>query len=115
MISFQQPFTYHIPSLFPSSLSFVSSAYLLAPFWSDVDITIYGSIFYEVHSGSDSPLIQQVNNFISNQTETDFVGTWMLVVQWDEVRQFPGFLTIPVSCYALYDIVISNELRDYAF
>jgi hypothetical protein len=61
-----------------------------------VDITIYGSIFYEVHSGSESLLIQQVNNFISNQTETDFSGTWMLVVQWDEVRQFPGFLTIPV-------------------
>ena len=62
-----------------------------------MDITIYGSIFYEVHSDSDSLLIQQVNNFISNQTETDFRGTWMLVVQWDEVREFPGFLTIPVS------------------
>ena len=109
MISFQQPFTYHIPSLFPSSLSFVSSAYLLAPFWSDVDISIYGSIFYEVHSDSDSLLIQQVNNFISNQTETDFSGTWMLVVQWDEVRQYPGFLTIPVSTVMICMIVSLHE------
>ena len=67
-----------------------------------MDITIYGSIFYEVHSGSDSLLIQQVNNFISNHTETDFTGTWMLVVQWDEVREFPGFLTIPVSFSYIY-------------
>ena len=72
-----------------------------------MDITIYGSIFYEVHNGSDSLLIQQVNNFISNQTETDFSGTWMLVVQWDEVRQFPGFLTIPVSSNDLYDCIIA--------
>ena len=96
IISFQQPFTHHIPSLFPSELTFISSAYLLAPFWSDVDISLYGSIFYEVHNNSNSLLISQVNRFLSNYTETDFNGTWMLVVQWDEVHQFPGFLTIPV-------------------
>ena len=97
MISFEEPFTHHIPSLFPSEFTFISSAFLLAPFWSDVDITIFGSIFYEVHNTSDSALISQVNNFISNYTESEFSGTWMLVVQWDEVREFPGFLTIPVS------------------
>lgn len=97
VISFEQPFTHHIPSLFPSDLTFISSAYLLAPFWSDVDISFYGSIFYEVHATPSSPLLSQVNEFISNYTETDFTGRWMLVAQWDEVHQFPGLLTIPVS------------------
>ena len=107
IISFQQPFTHHIPSLFPSELTFISSAYLLAPFWSDVDIGIYGSIFYEVHNNSNSLLISQVNRFLSNYTETDFNGTWMLVVQWDEVHQFPGFLTIPVRFNSEY--IMSSE------
>lgn len=97
MISFAQPFTHPIPSLFPSDLTFISSAFLLAPFWSDVDATIYGAIFYEVHSGSNSSLISQVNSFISNRTGNEFTGTWMLVVQWDEVRQYLGALNILVS------------------
>ena len=97
MISFQESFTHHVPYLFPSEFTFISSAFLLAPFWSDIDITFYGSIFYEVHSGYDSLLISQVNDFISNHTEGNFTGTWMLVVQWDEVREFPGFITTPVS------------------
>lgn len=97
IISFTQSFTHHVPSIFPSDLTFISSAFLLAPFWSDVDVTVYGSIFYEVHSSSNNSLVSEVNHFISNQTETNFTGTWMLVVQWDEVRQFPGFLNIPVS------------------
>ena len=97
MISFQQSFTHHVPSLFPSDLTFISSAFLLAPFWSDVDISIYGSIFYEVHRGANSSLIAQVNRFISNHTENDFTGTWMLVAHWDQVREYPGLFSIAVS------------------
>ena len=92
-------------------MTFISSAYLLAPFWSDVDIGFYGSIFYEVHNNSNSLLISQVNQFLSNYTETDFNGTWMLVVQWDEVRQFPGILTIPVRCMVVLTILVISEKK----
>ena len=97
VISFHQPFTHHEPSLFPSDLTFISSAFLLAPFWSDIDISVYGSIFYEVHREADSSLITQVNHFISNHTESNFTGTWMLVAQWDLVREYPGLFSLLVS------------------
>ena len=97
VISFQQPFTHPVPYIFPSELTFISSAFLLAPFWSDVDISIYGSIFYEVHSGANSSLISQVSSFISNHTGNDFIGTWMLVVQWDQVHEYIGIFNLPVS------------------
>ena len=49
-----------------------------------------GSIQYEVHTASDSNLISLVSGFISNYTDSQFAGTWMLLVQWDEVPPFPG-------------------------
>ena len=95
MISFQEGFTHHDPSPFPSETTFISSAFLLAPFWSDINPTIYGSILYEIHNQSNSVLLSQVNDFISNYTKSAFTGTWMLVAQWNEVVEFRT--TSPVS------------------
>ena len=95
LISFGRPFTYHVPTLFPSSLSVVRNAYLLAPYWSDVDTRQDGEVGYEIHAsfvnndGSDQ-LLDQVNEFVSNYTGQDFSGTWMLVAEWTEVPSYPG-------------------------
>ena len=35
----------------------------------------------------------------------------MLVVQWDEVRQFPGILTIPVRCMVVLTILVISEKK----
>ena len=77
----------------------------MAPFWSDNDIRLDGEIFYEVHvagnnSNSDQ-ILSQVNAFISNQTEDNFTGTWMLVAQWDEVPPWPA--GSPFAVYYGYD------------
>ena len=64
-----------------------------------MDITSRGSIQYEVHTGSASSFLSQVSDFISNYTDSDFAGTWMLVVQWDRVPPFPGSTSTTVSFY----------------
>ena len=94
IISFGAGFYIHTPVEFPGPFSDVADAYLVAPFWSDNDIRLDGEIFYEVHvagnnSNSDQ-ILSQVSAFVSNQTADDFTGTWMLVVQWDEVNPFPA-------------------------
>ena len=60
----------------------------MAPFWSDNDIRVSGDVCYEVHDkGSD--YLSQVNAFISNKTQTEFNGKWMLLVEWDKVHPYP--------------------------
>ena len=105
MISFQEGFAHHLPNHFPSELTFISSAFLLAPFWSDIDTMLYGSILYEVHDQSNSMLLSQVNDFISNYTESTFDGTWMLVVQWDEVIHHSVAAMTSESVSSIYSIV----------
>ena len=50
-----------------------------------------GAVWYEVHT-TGSPLLQQVNSFISSHEEISFGGTWMLVAEWNEVREYPHAL-----------------------
>ena len=75
---------------------FVSSLYLLAPFWDDVDTRGgNGQIYYEVHETGH--YINQVNSFINAVRPSRFEGTWMLVVTWDAVHPFPGSFNSEVS------------------
>ena len=79
------------PSLFSSTSPY---NYLVAPFWADIDISIHGSISYEVHNtsaGSSSiALLNRVSTFISNQQNTQFSGNWMLVASWSQVSAYSG-------------------------
>jgi fibulin 1/2 len=62
----------------------------VAPFWSDNDIRTYGSVCYEVFDqSSDSLIIEDVSEYISDQTGSDFEGTWMLLAEWNEVHPYP--------------------------
>ena len=83
----------HSPVLFPGLLSDTVAAYLVAPFWSDVDIRRSGDILYGVVKEGDSQeavdLIMEVSNFVSNQTSDNFTGRWMLVAVWDQVHPYP--------------------------
>ena len=91
---FRRGLSQFIPSAFPGSLT-----HIVAIFWTDVDIRVEGEISYEVHT-TGSSLLSQVNNFISTNESVAFTGTWMLVAEWDRVRQFPHGtvgVTSPVS------------------
>ena len=83
--------TVYSPSLFsPTS----TPNYLVAPFWADINTAIHGSISYEVHTtsagSSSTALLDRVSTFISNQQNTQFSGTWMLVASWNQVSHISG-------------------------
>ena len=60
----------------------------MAPFWADVDIEGgVGDISYQVYS-TGSPLLDTVNAFISNESNFNFNGYWMLLAQWNGVSAF---------------------------
>ena len=74
------------PALFPAN------DFQVAPFWSNVDANVAGSIFYEVHNSSTAPL-NLVSEFIRQRQQIDFVGTWMLIAYWNGVAQYLGSST----------------------
>ncbi len=83
-MSFGGSFTSFSPQIFPVF------PIVVAPFWSDVDISNgVGTIRYEVHTGaSASSLLTEVNNFIRNETGSQFNGAWMLLAEWYNVPAF---------------------------
>lgn len=50
------------------------------------DITESGRISYEVHS-TMTALMSVVSNYIQQQDDKDFVGTWMMVATFSDVLQ----------------------------
>ena len=83
-LSFGRPVDDFSPTLFPEEHTF-----LVAPYWSDINIVRGGEsakIPYEVHTSG--PLLSQVNAFISEEQSVSFSGRWMLVVEWREVPPF---------------------------
>ena len=90
--SFGRQVTHCCPSPFPNVRD-----YLVAPFWSDIDIRgdDGGEIYYQVHSRGNNnsvsdELLDEVSAFISNSQQTVFSGSWMLVAKWDHVKAYSG-------------------------
>ena len=75
----------------------------IAPFWSNNDIRMSGTIRYESYSeatGSSAvnARLDEVSEFVSNETMNSFNGTWMLLVEWRDCPPFPaGDLTQAAS------------------
>ncbi len=83
------------PSLFPEELPFS-----VAPFWADIDISSGGEIRYEVHtSASNTSFLATVSSFITAETESVFMGEWMLVAEWREVPLI-DFVSAAVSMWS---------------
>lgn len=108
IISFGEPFYSADPVVFPSVRSDVANAYLVAPFWDDVDIRRAGNIYYEIHSVSNGnlgslDLINRVSAYIREQSGDEFAGNWMLLVEWREVHPWPhGVDPLPFLFAFLY-------------
>ena len=69
------------PVLFPES-DFYNN--LVVPFWAKHDLQKFGMISYEVHSELTS-LMSIVNNFIQQVENEEFVGSWMMIVTFNEI------------------------------
>ena len=78
--------------------------YIVAPLWSDWDVTRGGSITYQVYQCDSSysfQLLQRVSHFISEVQNVDFHGTWMVVAHWEDVSKW-GHSYNQVSKYGLH-------------
>ena len=113
-MSFGSSVNDYTPSLFPEE-----HEYFIAPYWADVDISNAGRISYEVHTtrngGTSSVLLSQVNGFISEREDNLFVGDWMLVVEWNQVPQVLGSISVVRSSYGINnrEIVAFLDLKIY--
>ena len=62
---------------------------LVAPFFTDIDISGGGQIVYEVHTVTTSQsILSEVNSLINEHTQTQFNGEWLLVATWDNVPPY---------------------------
>ena len=78
---------------FPQTFTINSADYIVAPYWSDANVVLGGSIFYEIHSctsfnARSLELLQQVSSFISDVEGVSFLGSWMLVGMWEDLPSF---------------------------
>ena len=115
-ITFGYPYASYIPKQFPIS----QSLSIVAPFWSDVDISDgIGNIYYHVYAETQSPLIARANEELALFTGEFMINTtWLMVVTWDGVPQFLGSLVkvrndlcvAAISCFHLhyYDYLCSS-------
>jgi hypothetical protein len=88
ILSMRNPFPNNDPSLFPSTSPDTYWAYLVAPFWSDADLRVEGTVMWKVYNRSDIDF-SPVDNVVSSDQNTSYVGSWMLVVRWDGIHPFP--------------------------
>lgn len=63
---------------------------VLAVFLTDHDARVNGTISYKVYTRSNMNM-DTVSTFIqSNRGSTNFMGTWMIVVEWRDVPRYLG-------------------------
>ncbi len=77
--------------MLPSTFAPIRQTYLLAPFWSNIDLRRGGSVKYEIYMGSDQSAVAQleyISNFIEQREGVPFSGCWMLIVTWLDTRPF---------------------------
>ena len=84
-MSFDHPFTNFAPRVFPGD----TFASIVAPFWGDVDIRRDGDIFYHVYDDPSSPFIERAAIELRDFIGFDFQPTWILVVTWVGVPNYP--------------------------
>lgn len=111
LISFDLPYGSFFNQPFPGSF-FISSRYLVAPFWDDANINNGGGqIYYEVHESGY--MLDLVSAYLRMQRPSEFQGTWMLVVFYDAVHPFGFFASVSkpfdIVTYRLLSLIIHSQ------
>ena len=91
MISFSRPFYYSYPSPFPGYY-YLRRFYVVAPYWADHDIRRDGEVYYEAlvkGESSDDRVLNRVNHYITLNADPEFVGTFMILAEWQNVHPYP--------------------------
>ncbi|KAI6656725.1 Mucin-like protein [Oopsacas minuta] len=83
-ISFGNPFTPPYPEIFPGYSDLTKNAYIIAPFWANIDTTFLGEVSWQLHT--DATLLSQ----LSSRVGSGFNGQYALVATWHKVRPYPA-------------------------
>lgn len=78
------------------SVQFTSTStinYVVAPFWTDIDIRMSGYIAYATFT-TGSAAVSQLSSFIRDQEHSLFSGTWMILAEWNGVPHYSGSSSI---------------------
>ena len=94
IVSFGEEFAHFDASPFPTTLLESYYSHVAAPFWSDVDARLNGSIWYEVHDAEENnpisnEVLSSVSTFIRTEEGVEFEGNLMIVATWDQVHPWP--------------------------
>ena len=95
MISFGREFLLCYPQPFPSNDPSISSANVLAPYWSNNDIRNTGEVTYASFQYGDTTLgnilLEICSNYIRTNcpNSTQFQGNFMILAEWNQVHPFP--------------------------
>ena len=92
MISFLQQVTAFSSVAFP-----VENRRLIAPFWSDVDISSFGDIYFR--GTQDIAILSRVSQEVRRYfvRQRLFSARWAMIVTWFNVPAFPGTGSLRVS------------------
>ena len=112
LISFGHRYSHHDASWFPNEDD--TFAFLVAPYWGDIDNRNLGEIWYETHisgwSAISDSMLENVSNLVrSEQSLSSFQGTLMVVATWNGSVPFAG--TGLLVCLKK----ISFSLSDFAY
>ena len=92
IFSFGRQFIENRPALFPTEQASTYFSYVVAPFWSDIDTRLDGSVQYKTYSSanlSEAQDISRVAEFVNTENGSISNANWMLVATWNEVHPFP--------------------------
>ena len=74
------------------------NAYIIAPFWADIDTTFLGEVSWQLHT--DPTLLSQLSSLAVTYAGgvSGFSATIGLVVTWHKVRPFPAHGDVLYRC-----------------
>ena len=68
---------------------------IVSPYGRDIDTRIIGAVRYMPFTGTTDSQRASVSGFIRNHTsDTAFLGTRMMVAEWDRVPRLDGFVSV---------------------
>ncbi|XDV44111.1 hypothetical protein PO909_012448 [Leuciscus waleckii] len=80
-LTFNQP----LPEYYPKNFPINGNEDIIAPLWTDVDVSLNGSISYQQYSNG-SVLTQATRDINQYFPYLNFTATWVLVATWDRVQ-----------------------------
>lgn len=91
-ISFHTGYTHFNAELLPTGNPSIYWDFIVAPFWSDIDLRLEGTVSWDIITrDQDQQILDQVSTHIQQNYNgaSTFSGEWMMVIAWNDVHPFP--------------------------